>query len=146
MKLRDQRDDQACVDYMGFIKGLDKHNVPRLGDVMVPPPQITKCIVAHVEQVVSWFDRKSQVAADEPLHRFQTSARAVAAAPSSNVGLLRFQQIGVGPVLGRARHCARQFWDREGNCGGSAVAVLRQGTLLLGVLAGILDIISSAPF
>ena len=92
VKLRDQRDDQACVNYMGFIKGLDKHNMPRLGDVMVPPLQIIKCIVAHVEQVVSWFDRKSQVAADEPLHCFQTSARAVAAAPSSNVGLLRFQQ------------------------------------------------------
>ena len=25
--------------------------------------------------------------------------------------------------------CARQFWCREANCGGSAVAVLRQGTL-----------------
>ena len=46
-----------------------------------------------MEQVVSWFDRESQVAADE-------SARAVAAAPSSNVELLRFQQIGFGPVLG----------------------------------------------
>ena len=44
------------------IKGLDKHNMPRFGDVMVPPPQITK---------VSLFDRKSQVAADEPLYRFQ---------------------------------------------------------------------------
>ena len=48
--------------------------------------------------------------------------------------MLRFQQIGVGPVLGpgccRARRCARQVWGREGNCGGSAVAVLRRGTLL----------------
>ena len=34
--------------------------------------QITKDVVGHVEKVVSWFDRKSQVAADEPLYRFQT--------------------------------------------------------------------------
>ena len=72
VKLRHHRDDQACVDYVGFIKGLDKHNMPRLGDVMVPPPQITKGIAGHVEQVVSWFDRKSQCALDEPLCRFQT--------------------------------------------------------------------------
>ena len=95
------RDDQACtVDNVGFIKGLAKHNIPRLGDVMVSAAQITKGIVGHVEQVVSWFDRKSQVAPDEPLYRFQKSARAAAAAPSSNGEWLRFQQIGVGPVLG----------------------------------------------
>ena len=34
---------------------------------MVSAPQITKGIIGHVEQVVSWFDRKSQVAADEHL-------------------------------------------------------------------------------
>ena len=68
---------------------------------MVPAPQITKGVVGHVEKVVSWFDRKSQVAADEPFFSVSRhSARAVAAAPSSNVELLRFQQIGVGPVLG----------------------------------------------
>ena len=72
VKLRHHRDDQACSDIVEFIKGLDKHNMPRLGEVMVPPPQITKCFLGHVEQVVSWFDRKSQVAADEPLYRFQT--------------------------------------------------------------------------
>ena len=66
------RDDQACLDNVGFTKGLYKHNMPRLGDVMVPPPQITKGFVGHVEQVVSWFDGKSLVAADEPLYRFQT--------------------------------------------------------------------------
>ena len=49
------------------------------------------------------------------------SALAAAAAPSSNVEWLRFQQIG----------------GREGNCGGSAVAVLRQGMLLFVLLAGI---------
>ena len=42
------------------------------------------------------------------------SARAAAAAPSSNVEWLRFQQIGVGPILGpgylRALRCARQVW------------------------------------
>ena len=67
-------DDQACtLDTVGLhIKGLDKFNLPRVGDVMVPAPQITKGVVGHVEKVVSWFDRKSQVAADEPLYRFQT--------------------------------------------------------------------------
>ena len=63
VKLRHHRDDQAFSDNVGFIRGLDKHNMPRLGDVMVPPPQIT---------MVSWFDGKSQVAANEPLYRFQT--------------------------------------------------------------------------
>ena len=51
-------DDQACSDNVGFIKGLDKHNMPRLGDVMVPPLQIIKGFLGHV-------------AADVP-HRFQT--------------------------------------------------------------------------
>ena len=60
VNLRHHRDDQAFSDNVGFIKGLDKHNMPRLGDVMVPPPQINK---------VSWFDRKPQAAADEPLYR-----------------------------------------------------------------------------
>ena len=75
--------------------------MPRPGDVMVPAPQINQGIVAvsqhalqelielvpagHVEQVVSRFDRKSQGAPlGEPLYRFQASARAAAAAPSSN--------------------------------------------------------------
>ena len=68
------RGDQAgAVDTLGLpIKGLDKFNLPRVGDVMVSAPQITKGVVGHVEHVVSWFDRKSQVAADEPLYRFQT--------------------------------------------------------------------------
>ena len=67
------RDDQACtVDNLVFMKGLDKHNMSRLGGVMVSVAQITKGIVGHVEQVVSWFDRKSPVAADQPLYRFQT--------------------------------------------------------------------------
>ena len=61
VNLRHHRDDQAFSDCVGFIRGLDKHNMPRLGDVMVPPPQINK---------VSWFDRKPQAAADEPLYRF----------------------------------------------------------------------------
>ena len=61
VNLRHHRDDFAHSDNSGFIKGLDKHNMPRLGDVMVPPPQINK---------VSWFDRKPQAAADEPLYRF----------------------------------------------------------------------------
>ena len=61
VNLRHHRDDQAFSDNVGLIKGLDKHNTPRFGDVMVPPPQINK---------VSWFDRKPQAAADEPLYRF----------------------------------------------------------------------------
>ena len=61
VKLCHHRDDHAYSDNSGFIKGLDKHNMPRFGDVMVPPPQINK---------VSWFDRKHQAAADEPLYRF----------------------------------------------------------------------------
>ena len=61
VKLCHHRDDHAYWDNSGFIKGLDKHNMPRFGDVMVPPPQINK---------VSWFDRKPQAAADEPLYRF----------------------------------------------------------------------------
>ena len=71
VNLRHHRDDFAHSDNLGFIKGLDKHNMPRFGDVMVPPLQITKGVVGHVEQVVSWFDRKSQVAADGSLYRFQ---------------------------------------------------------------------------
>ena len=59
VKLRHHRDDQACSDIVGFIKGLDKHNMPRLGDVMVPPPQIIQFFLGHV-------------AADVPLYRFQT--------------------------------------------------------------------------
>ena len=71
VNLRHHRDDFAHPDNLVFIKGLDKHNMPRFGDVMVPPLQITKGVAGHVEQVVSWFDRKSQVAADGPLYRFQ---------------------------------------------------------------------------
>ena len=82
-------DDQACtVDNVGLIKDLDKYNMPRRGDVMVPVLQINQGTAAvtqqvpsepielvpagHVEEVVSWFDRKSQVAPDETLFRFQT--------------------------------------------------------------------------
>ena len=97
VKLRHHRDDQACSDIVGFIKGLDKHNMPRLGNVMVPPPQITMCFLGHVKQVVSKFDKKSQVAADEPLYSFQTkySGRAF-----SRLGLVQFldQVINV-PVI-----------------------------------------------
>ena len=58
VKLRHHRDDQACSDNVR-IKDLDKHNMPRLGDVMVPPPQIIQGFLG-------------QVAANEPLYRFQT--------------------------------------------------------------------------
>ena len=61
VNLRHHRDNLAHSDNSGFIKGLDKLNMPRFGDVMVPPSQINK---------VSWFDRKPQAAADEPLYRF----------------------------------------------------------------------------
>ena len=61
VNLRHHRDDQAFSDCVEFIRGLDKHNMPRLGDVMVPPHQITK---------ISLFEVKSQAAANEPLNRF----------------------------------------------------------------------------
>ena len=96
VNLRHHRDDQAFSDCVRFIKGLDKHDMPRLGDVMVPPPQITK---------ISWFDGKSFAAANEPLYRFH---QRYSAAPSSS-GELRFQHSGVG----RARLCARQFLDES---------------------------------
>ena len=38
VNLRHHRDDHAYSDNSGFIKGLDKHNMLRFGDVMVPPP------------------------------------------------------------------------------------------------------------
>ena len=85
VNLRHHRDDQAFSDCVGFIRGLDKHNTPRLGDVMVPPPQINQ---------VSWFDRKPQAAADEPLYRFYKGTRAAAAVPSSNVELWAFSSMG----------------------------------------------------
>ena len=61
VNVRHHRDDHACSDNVGFIKGLDKQNMPRFGDVMVPPPKINK---------VSWFHGKPQAPADEPLYRF----------------------------------------------------------------------------
>ena len=48
VKLRHHRDDHASSDNVGFIKGLDKNNMPRFGDVMVPPPQIIKGFLGHV--------------------------------------------------------------------------------------------------
>ena len=77
------------------------------------------------------------------------SARAVAAAPSSIVELLRLQQIGlvqfldqvidvpvIVPVIFGSR---RKLWS-------SAVAVLRQGTLLLVLLDGISGHYFLSPF
>ena len=53
--------------------------MPRPGDVMVHVPQINQSTEAVTQQVppepievVSWFDRKSHVAPDEPLYRVQT--------------------------------------------------------------------------
>ena len=74
------------------IKGLDKHNMPRLGDVMVPPPPDHQRALWAMWS--KWLLRTSLCTA------FKQSARAAAAAPSSNGELLRFQQNGVGPVLG----------------------------------------------
>ena len=46
VRLHHHRDDQACVvDTVGFIKGLDKHIMPRSGEVMVPASQIQEQIV-----------------------------------------------------------------------------------------------------
>ena len=62
VNLRHHSEDLVSLDNVGFIKGLDKHNMPRLGDVMVPPPQIPK----------NSFFMKSPAAANanEPLYRF----------------------------------------------------------------------------
>ena len=109
MNLRHHSEDLVFLDNVGFIKGLDKHNMPRLGDVIVPPPQIIKGFLGYV-------------AADVPLYRFQAKRSAAAAAPSSNAELVCFQQSGIR----RARLRARQL---------GVVAFLRQGTLLLGLLA-----------
>ena len=49
---------------------------------------------------------------------FKQSVRAAAAAPSSNVELVRFQQSGVG----RARLRARQFWGRCSSSTGDVAA------------------------
>ena len=71
------RHDQACTLHtVGLhIKGLERFNMPRVGDVMVPLPQITKGNMGHVEQVVSCFDRKHrETPSDEPLYRFQTKS------------------------------------------------------------------------
>ena len=38
----------------------------------VPPEPFELVPAGHVEQEVSWFDRKSQVAPDEPLYSFHT--------------------------------------------------------------------------
>ena len=58
--VRHHRDDQTCADFVGSIKGLDEHNMPRSGDVMVsalqmdePVPQIAEEIV---ERPVSRFE------------------------------------------------------------------------------------------
>ena len=45
MKIRHQHEDHAsAVHTVGFIKGLDNHNMDRSGDVMVPVLQIQKQI------------------------------------------------------------------------------------------------------
>ena len=55
---------------------------------MVPPPQINK---------VSWFDRKPQAAADEPLYRFHTrySGRS-SRSKLKRVELWAFSRVGMG--------------------------------------------------
>ena len=87
VKLRHHRDDHASSDNVGFIKGLDKHNMPRLGDVMVPPPEINK---------VSWFDRKPQLLRMNLCTASIKGTRAAAAVPSSNVELWAFSRVGRG--------------------------------------------------
>ena len=74
VQLRHHRDDHASSANVGFIKGLDKHNMPRFGDVMVPLLQTIKGFLGHA---------------------FKQSVRAAAAAPSSNAELVCFQQSGV---------------------------------------------------
>ena len=129
---RHHRDDRGCtVDNVEFIKGLDKFNLPRVGDVMVPAPQITKGLAGHVEQVVSWFDRKSQVAADGPLYRFQPKRPGRSSRSKlKRLSFFAFSRVGVEKVTVESPQL--HFFDR--------------GRCCLGCSLEFLDIVSSAPF
>ena len=113
VKLRHHRDDHASSDNVGFIKGLDKHNMPRFGDVMVPPPQIIKGFLGFM-----WLLTCLCTA-------FKQSVRAAAAAPSSNAELVCFQQSGVRRARLRARQLGSlQFFDRGHCCLGCSLELL----------------------
>ena len=91
VKLRHHRDDQASLDNVGFIKGLDKHNMPRLGDVMVPPPRSSRALWAMWSK---WFPGSIgslRLLRTSLCTAFKQSARAAAAAPSSNGELLQIE-------------------------------------------------------
>ena len=90
---------------------LDKHNMPRLGDVMVPPPQINKF----------WFDRKPQAAADEPLYRFHQRYSGRSGRSKLKRWALGFQQSGVGPSSCSSVLGSLQFFDRGRRCLGCSL-------------------------
>ena len=111
VKLRHHRDDHASLDNVGFIKGLDKHNMPRFGDVMCAHrPRSSRAFWAMwlLTCLCTAFKQK----------RSGRSSRRQA----QTLSLCAFSRVGVR----RARLRARQL---------GVVAVLRQGTLLLGLLA-----------
>ena len=140
VKLRHHRDDQAFSDNVGFIRGLDKHNMPRLGDVMVPPPQIT---------MVSWFDGKSQVAANEPFVPLSNKALGPQQPlQAQTVSFCAFSRVGLVQSLDQLLTCPlpcssglgsrRKLW-RLRSCSSSA------GEVAARAFARILDITSGAP-
>ena len=110
VNLRHHRDDQAFSDCVGFIRSLDKHNMPRLGDVMVPPSQVTK---------ISGLRRNLRLLYSGPQQPLQ--AQAVSFCAFSIVGLVQFlDQVIDVPVAVLVRF--------GGICGGFAVAVLQLGS------------------
>ena len=80
-----------------------------------------------MEQRVSWFDRKSQVAADGPLYRFQPKRPG----RSSRSKLKRLASARVGVEKETVEVPQLQFFDWD---------------VALVLLAGFLEIISRAPF
>ena len=87
VNLRHHRDDQASSDCVGFISGFDKHNMPRLGDVMVPPPRSTRFpgLIGNLRLLRTNLCTASI-----------KGTRAAAAVPSSNVELWAFSSMGRG--------------------------------------------------
>ena len=131
----------ACtVDNVGFIKGLDKYNMPRPGDVMVPVPRINQGTVpvtqhvpqepielvpaGDVEQVVSWLGSSTGRAfvpfsgkVLEPQQPLRAQTLLSRCCRSSGGWSSSWTKLLTCPVL-----CSSGC-GRDGNCGGSAVAV-----------------------
>ena len=93
VNLRHHRDDFAHSDNLGFIKGLDKHNMPRFGDVVVPPSRLPRVLW---DMWSKWFlgsTGNHRLLRTGLCTAFNQSGRVAVAAPSSYVELLRLQQV-----------------------------------------------------